>query len=110
MNYFIKFSLCTALIAVFVWPATSAAPQASSTPLSFEVATIKPAQPGPNGGGGVGVCHGTDTKNTTSIPQGRCGAPRSTLKNLILLAYPPAQPLATAGNVVTGRSAAPSDV
>src|SRR5262245_61666357 len=109
MNYLIKCSLVTALIAVCVWPSTAAA-QASATPVSFEVATIKPAQPGPNGGGGGGVCHGIDTKNTTSIPLGRCGAPRTTLKSLIVLAYPPAQPVPTAGNIVTGRSAAPSDV
>jgi uncharacterized protein (TIGR03435 family) len=82
-----------------------------SAPLSFEVATIKPAAPNPRGGGGgVGVCHGVDTRNQTSIPLGHCGAPRTTLKSLILLAYPPDQPLPTAGNVVTGRSAMPSDV
>jgi uncharacterized protein (TIGR03435 family) len=110
MNYLIKFSLATVVIGVCVCSTTFAGQQASSTPFFFEVATIKPAQPGPNGGGGGGVCHGTDTKNTTSIPLGHCGAPRTTLKDLILLAHPPTQPLATAGNIVTGRSAAPLDV
>jgi uncharacterized protein (TIGR03435 family) len=98
--------LCGSLLTMPAKPL----PEQSTPSLKFEVATIKPAAAGPRGNFGAGVCHGVDTRNTTSIAPGRCGAPRTTLKHLILLAFPPDQLLVTAGNVVTGRSAAPVDI
>jgi uncharacterized protein (TIGR03435 family) len=86
-------------------------PQASTTPLRFEAATIKPYPPGTQPEGSVGgFCRGVDTPRLTSVPLGHCTFTFMTLKQLMLQAFPPTESLVTADNVTSGNGVGFKDV
>ena len=79
------------LLAVILAALMQVQPQVPvSTKLQFEVASVKPAEPGPNGV--RGDCHGADSNFApgaigATIPRGRCVITAARLSHLIGIAY-----------------------
>src|SRR5262249_61712163 len=80
----------------------------AQTPLSFEVASVKPNKAGPSSPGELALgCRGTDSHSPgMTIPAGRCIARNEPLRLVIALAYdrPPASKYACHGLVLSESS------
>jgi uncharacterized protein (TIGR03435 family) len=88
--------------------AMSAVIASAQTPLSFEVASVKPNKGGPSSPGELALgCRGTDSHSPgMTIPAGRCIARNEPLRLVIALAYdiPPASMYPYQGEVLSGPS------
>jgi uncharacterized protein (TIGR03435 family) len=87
---FLAVLVAAAFVGLAAYPRTMAHSQSASTGLQFEVASVKPTQPG--GGGVRQACHGVDSKRdandmNTSVPLGRCMVSAGRLSHMIGIAY-----------------------